>query len=110
MYLIIGPFLWLKGGCKEGPPLAAVKVEDKSESISTRGQRKFFTDTNLYASCRFGRVWFTKPVVWCAAMQRMAGRTDTAGCRHHTNHVLSASIAQAFVFELGKKSFKLGQL
>jgi len=33
-----------------------------------------------------------------------------AKCRQKIRHVLSASIAQAFVFNLGEKRFKLGTL
>ena len=43
-------------------------------------------------------VWFTKAVVLCAVMGEMVGKTAPAKSRQHTSHVVSASIAQAFVF------------
>jgi len=39
----------------------------------------------------------------------MAGRTARAKCRQHKSHVVSVSIAQAFVFEFGENNFKLGE-
>jgi len=43
-------------------------------------------------------------------MGKLAGRTARANCRQHVRHILSASIAQAFVFELGQNKFKLGEM
>ena len=60
-------------------------------------------------------VWFTKPVVLCAAMGEVLRRTASAECkehtrdimsvlqcvlqcRQHTSDVMTASIVQAFVF------------
>ena len=69
-----------------------------------------FLGTDLFASFQFGRVGFTIAVVCCAAMGGMAGMTARAKCRQHIRHVWTASIAQAFVFELGENRFELGEL
>ena len=51
---------------------------------------------------------FTNPVFWRAAFGRMADRTARAKCRQNIRHVLSASIAQAFVFKLSRENkFKI---
>jgi len=64
-----------------------------------------FVGTDLVAFLRFGRVWFTKPVVYCAAKGEMAGRTAHDECRQQISHVVSARIAQALVLKLGENLF-----
>jgi len=57
---------------------------------------KTFVGTDLSAFFQFGTNWtvrFTRPVVWCAAMGEMAGRTARDKCRQNIMHVWSASIA-----------------
>ena len=55
-------------------------------------------------------VRFTKPDVSCGAMGEMVGRTALAKCRQNIMHVLRTSFAQAFVFKLREKGFKLKTL
>jgi len=71
---------------------------------------KTFVGTDLSSPFQFGTVRFIKPVVWCAAMGELAGRTARTKRRQNIMHVLSASISQAFVLKLREKQVKLGTL
>jgi len=59
---------------------------------------------------RFVRVRFTKPVVLCMQWEKWHAGQARAKCRQHTNHVLSAAIAQAFVLRMRKNRFQLWEL
>jgi len=48
--------------------------------------------TDLFAFFQFGRVWFTKPFVECAALGKIADLTAQANCRQNIYHVVDNSI------------------
>ena len=73
---------------------------------------KTFVRSDLFAFLQFGRHGSQNQLfdeMQCGKWQAAAGLTRTK-CKQNKRHILSASIAQAFVIELGENKLKLREL